>query len=218
MANEVGIQHDVAGLATGIVYGLIRNKDGEIWSTVGLAFEAYLTANLANYDVGATEQGTASRFYSMPVPTDLPPGQFSVTFFTDDVGIAGTPQETDSFLNALSFVWDGDNIVDGNLYSAILEFNRDAGTPQDEYTVVWLRNGVRISSGITLPTIQVIDVTDGSDLIASTPMAEIGGTQTFEYIAITTEILPAAQAGIAFIGATIDGSVRSFPITFGRDG
>lgn len=218
MANEVGIQHIIPDLSGGIVYGLIRNKDGDIWSTVAVDFETYLTANLANYDVAATEQGTSSRFYSMPVPAALPPGQFSVVFLQDLVDAAGSPEETDDVLGGLSFVWDGDNIVDGNLYSVIMEFNRDLATPQDEYTVVWMRNGVRISTGITLPTIQVLDVSDGSNRIASTAMTEIPGTQTFKYVAVTTEILPAAEAGIAFIGATIDGSVRSFPITFGRDG
>src|SRR5690606_6186465 len=65
-----------------------------------------------------------------------------------------------------------------DVYHADIQLTVDDSNSQDEYTVIWFLNGTRITSGITSPTIQVIKRSDGTDLVASTPMTEIGTTET----------------------------------------
>ncbi len=50
------------------LYGLLRNSDGKVWNTATEAWETYQTANLAQYDIALTEQGTASQMYALTLP------------------------------------------------------------------------------------------------------------------------------------------------------
>jgi hypothetical protein len=90
------------------------------------------------------------------------------------------------------------------------------GTTADRYGVRWYKNGVPITSGITSPVIQVIKVSDGTDLIASTALTEIGSTHRFKRDE-TTNKMTAGQMYFAMVSATIDGSTRSFEQQIGRD-
>ncbi len=52
---------------TGVTcYAQVRTATGTIWN--GAAFEAYLTANIATYAITATEQGSASGYYTATMP------------------------------------------------------------------------------------------------------------------------------------------------------
>jgi hypothetical protein len=103
-----------------------------------------------------------------------------------------------------------------DLYSADIQFQRDEANTQDEYTVTWFKNGVRQTSGITSPTIQVINRSDGSNLIASTAMTQIGTTGSYKYDEATNR-LTAGEAAVAVVSGTIDGSARTFSRIVGRD-
>jgi hypothetical protein len=109
--------------------------------------------------------------------------------------------------------------TDLDTYQARVDIVRDssAGTPTDRYIVTWFRNGMAVLTGITSPTIQVWKASDGSDLIASTAMAEIASTQTFKYDATTTARITVGAAYVAKIGATIDGTARVWTQVVGRD-
>lgn len=102
------------------------------------------------------------------------------------------------------------------LYSADIHFTVDEANTQDEYTVTWFKNGARITSGVTSPTIQVVARSNGADLIASTAMTEIGSTESFkkdEGTARTT----GGEAYLVIVAGTIDGSGRSFSRLISRD-
>lgn len=103
MANELQCDHTTGH----IVYFQVRNSVGEIWNTVGLAFESYLTANVAEYDIAATEQGTGSGIYvgSMPVVTA---GVYNVVA-KDRAGIA--PAESDATVGVGTIDWTGTAVV-----------------------------------------------------------------------------------------------------------
>lgn len=90
------------------------------------------------------------------------------------------------------------------------------GTTADHYAVRWFKNGQPITSGITSPTIQVIKGSDGTDLIASTALTEIGSTHRFKKDESTNKMV-AGQIYFAVVTATIDGSSRSFDQQIGRD-
>lgn len=106
MANDViGFPHSAAAAT---LYALIRDDDGQVWETVGPSFEAYLTANLANYDIALTEQGTASQFYTFTFPSAITAGVFSVAVY---LRAGGAPAEGDIAVAEGAVEWDGSAVV-----------------------------------------------------------------------------------------------------------
>lgn len=103
-----------------------------------------------------------------------------------------------------------------DVYHADIDLRIDVTNTQDEYTVTWFKNGVRITSGITAPTIQVVKRADGTDLIASTAMTQIGSTGSYKYDE-TTNRTTAGEASLAIVAATIDSGGRTFARVVGRD-
>lgn len=92
------------------VYVQIRNPndDQKIWNTVAGAFQAYSTANIADYDIACTEQGTASGYYDYTVPAAITEGLYSVTAFER---AGGAPAETDVCVADGDLYWDGTKII-----------------------------------------------------------------------------------------------------------
>lgn len=89
-------------------------------------------------------------------------------------------------------------------------------TTTDHYAVRWFKNGTPITSGITSPTIQVIKGSDGTDLIASTALTEIGSTHRFKKDESTNKMV-AGAIYFAVVSATIDGATRTWDQQVGRD-
>lgn len=85
----------------------------------------------------------------------------------------------------------------------------------DRYVVIWFKNGQPITSGITSPTIQVIKVSDGTDLVASTAMTQIASLGMYRYNESTNRIVN-GTAYIVKIQATIDSSTRTWYQPIGR--
>ena len=93
-----------------------------------------------------------------------------------------------------------------------------ATTPADRYVVCWYKNGEPVVAGITTPLIQVIKGSDGTDLVASQAMAQIGTTGLYGYSETTAakRIVDGATY-IAKATATIGGSARTWYQPVGRD-
>lgn len=85
------------------VYAVVRNAVGEAWNTDSEAFEAYQTANYADYAIALTEQGTAGQVYAGDMPAAAA-GVYGVTVH-DQAG--GSPAEGDLVVGAGSVEWDG---------------------------------------------------------------------------------------------------------------
>lgn len=100
MANELIAQFE----SVKTVYFTIRNTIGQIWSTVAGSFGAYSTAAYADYDVAATEQGTASGIYAANFPAAIVPGLYYIVAYQQ---LGGAVAETDRFVAQGSFNWDG---------------------------------------------------------------------------------------------------------------
>lgn len=98
MADVIQIQHTSSGVT---LYALIRDADGAVWN--GSSFVSYVTANLGTYDLPMTEQGTASRFYSVAVPA-LAAGLYQVQVFQQ---AGGSPAESDAVVGTGAAEWDG---------------------------------------------------------------------------------------------------------------
>lgn len=262
MAAELQADHTTGRT----VYFLLRNSVGAIWN--GAAFEAYATGNYANYDIAATEQGTASGLYvanmpavsaglynlvakeragGSPAESDVTIGEGEIEWTSTLVGLSAllvngllpsnvgavltevatatwlvemsqhnTPATyyADSKLNASSLT-DVSLLFD--IYWADIHFTRDQTNTKDEYEVTWYKNGVRQTTGlVTSPTIQVVKRADGTDLIASTAMTEIGTTGSFKKDESTNR-LTAGEAALVIVAGTISGGSRSFTKMVGRD-
>lgn len=105
------------------------------------------------------------------------------------------------------------NKVDAG-YHADISFIQD--TAAEEYSVTWFKNGVRVTSGITLPLIQVVKRLDGTDLVASTAMTQIGSTGSYKYDE-ATNLVGDGQAALCLVTATIDSVARTWSRVIGRD-
>lgn len=104
-----------------------------------------------------------------------------------------------------------------DLYSADIHLAVDEANTQDEWTITWFKNGVRVTSGITVPTIQVVKRADGTDLIASTTPTQIASTGSYKHDATTTARITAGEAVLVIVTATIDAGTRTFSRLAGRD-
>lgn len=99
-------------------------------------------------------------------------------------------------------------------YWAKLDLVQDSSN--DEYTVVWFAQDRVLNSGITGPKIQVIRRSDGTDLIASSSMSQIGSTGYWKYNEPTNRITD-GEAVIVVLTAGIDGATRTWAQVVGRD-
>lgn len=89
-------------------------------------------------------------------------------------------------------------------------------TTTDHYAVVFFKNGQPVTSGITSPTIQVIKASDGTDLIASGALTEVGSLGIYKKDESTNK-MTAGAIYFAKVTATIDSASRSWLQQVGRD-
>ena len=104
-----------------------------------------------------------------------------------------------------------------DVYPADIGFTIDDTNSRDEYTVVWFRNGAAVTSGITVPTIQAIKRADGTNLIPSSVMTQIGSSGAYKYDAVTTERATPGEAVVVVVSATINAATRTWRKVVTRD-
>ncbi len=97
MSNELGASY----LPANTVYFLLRNSTGSIYN--GATFEAYLTANYATYVILATQQGTASGFYTVNMPA-VAAGVYEIVAKSQS---GGSPAEADIGVGEGQIQWNG---------------------------------------------------------------------------------------------------------------
>jgi hypothetical protein len=141
------------------------------------------------------------------------------------IGVQPVTQGTGDVAGA---VWDkpiASHIVSGSfglktqetIYAAKVLLFDDNANLADHYVVSWFANNAVLSSGITSPTIQVVKVSDGTDLIAEAAMTQIGAIGRYKYDASGSERITSGAAYLVIVKATIDGSVRTWDQPIGRD-
>ena len=88
--------------ATGLTcYFQLRSSTGTIWN--GAAFEAYSTAHIATYAIAATEQGSASGYYTAAMP-GVAAGTYNVVMKQQ---VGGGVAESDPTVGVGNVPWDG---------------------------------------------------------------------------------------------------------------
>lgn len=98
MASEIQYRH-TSGRNT---YIQIRNSTGSIWN--GTSFVAYATADVDNYDIAGTEQGTASGYYTATMPAAIAAGVYDV-IAKERIGVSVA--ETDPDISVGELHWSG---------------------------------------------------------------------------------------------------------------
>jgi len=107
-----------------------------------------------------------------------------------------------------------------NVYHADIHFTVDTANTQDEYTITWFKNGVRITAGITVPTLSVLKRADGTELLNAGPVTptQIGASGSWKYDETTAaNRMTAGESGVAVVTATIDAASRNFARVISRD-
>lgn len=122
----------------GTLYWRLRNvANGQIWNTVAAALQAYDTAQIENYDLGATQQGTASGYWVGDMPA-APAGAYTYLLCLQ---AGADPAESDRILATTDspLVWDGSAVVN----------------PIDVNVTKWLGTAVATPTTAGVPEIDV---------------------------------------------------------------
>lgn len=106
-----------------------------------------------------------------------------------------------------------------DVYSPVIERLRDDGAaiPADRWSVLWQKNGVTLTSGVTSPTLTVRQRSDAAALFSDQALTAVGSSGAFKYDATGAERPAAGESLIATAAATIDGAARSSPGVIVKD-
>jgi hypothetical protein len=144
------------------VYGQVINEStGQIWNTAGTpAFENYATANIADYDVAMTEQGTASGFFKGNKPAF---GAVLVTVMYR-IRAGGSPAEPDILTHMQSI----DDRAGANLANVSANVVQWLGTAASTPTVAGVPNiNVKTWNDLTTVALPLVPTTAGRTLDVS---------------------------------------------------
>lgn len=88
------------------MYFMVRSATGTIWNTAGAALEAYNAANIADYDIAATEQGSGGLYVG-----NMPAAAAGVYNIVAKVRAGGSPAESDVTVGVGEIEWDGSAVA-----------------------------------------------------------------------------------------------------------
>jgi len=152
----------------------------------------------------------------------LPAALVSGRMSSDVVALSGSTAAADLlelFSLALSAAGQIDNgTLDTTLdtYQGHTEMLDDEASTDDHYGHWWAKNGQPIASGITSPTIQVINAFTGADLVAQTAMSEVDSLGYYYYTEPTNRIVDGVLY-LCLCKATIGGALQVWPSWIFRD-
>lgn len=110
-------------------------------------------------------------------------------------------------INAAAFAADTD------VYTAKAWMVDDNTGTTDRWIVAWYKNGAPVTTGITVPTIQIVKASDGTNLLAATAMTQIGSTGSYKYDSASRVVDGAAY--LVVLVATIASATRTWYQPFG---
>lgn len=200
-----------------LIKAQIVDEIGQVWDGSAMQAESALssaewTAGLITPTQGATTDPDDTGLWTADWPGGLTKlAIYHVLFYS---GAAPVPGDIHIGVQQDPTEYGIERVAD--VYHAIVEVTLDEDNSQDEYSVLWLVNGLPILSGITSPLIQVVKRVDGSDLIAETAMTVVDGTGMLKYDEGTNRI-GAGEAAWVKVSATIAGEVRKFGDLVSRD-
>ncbi len=102
-----------------------------------------------------------------------------------------------------------------SIYHADIKFVRDQANTQDEYTVAWYKDGLRVTSGITSPVLRITNRSAGTELRAG-GMTQIASTGLYKWDEGTYRAT-LGESLVVVAEATIDGATRQDSRLITRD-
>lgn len=177
-----------------------------------------ITPTLAVGDVTVSKDGGAfNPITALPTvnPALSPQVEFDLTASEKDADVVRVRFKDVADAEWLETVYEIDTIE--NTYQAKIEVIDDDSGSTDRYIASWFKNSEPINSGITGTTLQVIEVSDGSDLIAAVAMTQVAATSNYQHPATGASRMVSGVAYIAIIIATIDSEVREWRQPIGVD-
>lgn len=204
---------------------LKKNAAGKLFVYAhNILTDAPVTGDAANITAQVSIDGGASAAVADTNPTELAATDHPGVYVFDltaaetngDVLCVSATSTTDGVQLNPQIVYTLPADLDDDIYIAQVDRVIDDANARDEYTVVWYRDGVPVTSGITLPKIQVVQRSDGSDLVTESAMTQIGSTAYYKYDATGDGRSSQAETVIVVVKATIAGSERTFVTAIGR--
>jgi hypothetical protein len=192
--TKVDVLHDTR------IPGVVQPQTGDAYARLGAPAGASHAADIAAVKTETSNIQADTNDLQARTPAALVGGRTDAS-----VGAVAAGAITDAAFHA-----------DADKYQAKVVLLKDDTGAADRYTVNFFKNGQPVTTGITSPTLQVIKVADGADLIAATALTEVG-TGNYRYTATTTQRITAGAAYDALISATIGGSARTWRQPVGRD-
>jgi len=188
--------------------------DHTVANSIGAAINAINTAVVANLNATVSSRAAATDLTVIDDFLDT-----EIADIRARLPFALVNGRIDASVGAMvaNVLTDAATNTDLDVYQARVTLVDDDASTTDRYVVIWHKNGVPVTSGITTPLIQVWAVSNGADLIAETAMTQIATTGTYRYTATGAVRTVAGAAYIAKVTATIDGGVRSTVIPVGKD-
>lgn len=226
---------DVATLITTVGSagaGLTALAQASIWtSTIAGRIDATISSRLATSgytapdnadiatiltDVGALQAAVAAIPTSPPATVTLAASQpnYAPSKAGDKMDLVDAPNAA-----AVTAIQGGlaTSAQVADVYHADIQLSRKtASTATDTYSVVFLKSGVRQTSGITVPTITVTNEA-GTALISAATLTQVGSTDVWQYNATGGALIVPPDTACVVIAWTQDAMGHSFPRNIGRD-
>lgn len=186
------------------VYALVRGTTGLIWNTVTSAMELYSSAHFSGYAISATEQGTASAYYTANMPA-APAGTYNA-LFKGQVG--ANPAETDPTVDVGSVDWNGSavsNLSDISVSGTLQPIMLQRGVMIPNYPI-YLRSSSDHITPFTSGTVSGQISRDGGSFgaLQSGAFTEVGAG-FYSLQALTSGDLAANTVSLLFTATTLSG-------------
>lgn len=200
MSNELTFHSDTSSGDT--VYAMLEDTIGRVWN--GSSFVTPTSGDWATYVISMNEVATSTGIFR----GDQPPTAINPESYIVRQQAGGSPAVTDPVLATGS--------ITANVYHAAASLAVDGANSRDEYMIHWFLNGVLITSGITLPTIEAVDRDNVEKIAPGTVPTQVGSTGAYIHNQASNR-LDRGQAALVKVGATINGAVRTWRQTVWRD-
>jgi hypothetical protein len=160
MANNIlGFTHVETAVN---LYLLIWQNDGKVFSTSTTTFLTYVTANLANYVNAFTELGTASRRFTVTIPSQVPAGNYLLSVHKR---IGGSGAEGDPLVGDGVLEWDGAAIMNSPAQVDVVKVNGNTTAAQQLSRMFAAAKSVTVDSATFSPTTTNFETGDTVDSI-----------------------------------------------------
>jgi hypothetical protein len=214
MVGEIRFKTD-SGLSN--VKAAIVGVSGEVWTGSNMVESSGITtlawqSGLITCPELFTSNPEGLGFYQANWPNTLTKDALYTCIFYNDA----LPSPSGSHIGIQDDPTEYHTAKIKNVYHAYIDTSIDDVNGQDEYTVVWFNDSERVTSNITNATIQVINRSDGTDLIAESSMTQIGSIGSYKYDESSNR-MTAGEAVLIVVSATINGSSQSFAAIASRD-